>query len=300
MRRLKPSTMDQAGSLRERLVDDGYLYLPGLLEPSGLLALQEELRRVLVGAGWLAERTGLAMPRCRSDSFTAVYPAVQRIEAAHRLAHHSRIDALMADLLDGPVFCHPPKVIRLVPPTAPESRFSIRSHQDFSVLQLSADVLTCWIPLVQCTSACQGLRILPGSHLRGYLRPNPALGGSRPIYLDVLPDDPNWAIADYRIGDVVVFHSLTVHAGGPNTSGLLRMSIDVRYQRTDEPLFSDFLHPHGWPRTPDWASLCEGWETTRWHQVPPEVPIVASPAEISYELPVPRSRLLERYRAPVK
>lgn len=287
--------------LRARLVTDGYLYLPGFLDPAEVMAVQTELRPALHRAGWLAGPADLTVARSglrfSADSFAVLYPVVQRVESFHRLAHHPSLSSLARSLLEGPVFCHPAKVVRLAPPTADARTYATRAHQDFVVQHVVTDVLTMWIPLAECTLERQGLRIIPRSHRHGYLPTDPAQGGARPLYLDVSPDDPRWATAEYRLGDVVLFHGLTVHGGGPNSTTSLRISADIRYQRTDEPMLAEFAHPHGWPRTPDWPELTQGWNSRTWYELPDEVDLVPLPANLSYEevltrLRAPHSRLL--------
>ncbi len=73
-------------------------------------------------------------------------------------------------------------------------------------------------------------------------------------------------------GDVLLFHSMTVHKGIPNRSDKLRMSIDVRYQPVSEPFNPmNADRPYGlpkswdamyamWPDTPEAARLRYYWE----------------------------------------
>ncbi|MDT0266578.1 phytanoyl-CoA dioxygenase family protein [Streptomyces sp. DSM 44915] len=292
---------DDPGPLRERLVADGYLYLPGFLDPAEVLAVQRELRAVLAEVGWLADadslRVGADDLRFTAESFATVYPAVQRVESFHRLGCHPELAALTGALLAGPVFCHPARVLRLAPPTAADGGYFTRAHQDFVVQHVTTDALTLWLPLADCTARRQGLRVLPGSHWNGYLPTDASVGGARPLYLDVPWDHPDWATADFRPGDLVVFHSLTVHGGGPNTSDQLRLSADIRYQRHDDPMRAEWTHPHGWPRTPDWPELTGDWSSRAWIEVPPEVPLVPLPTGVPYadilrDLHAPPSRLL--------
>lgn len=287
-------------AVRDRLVSDGYVYLPGLLDVEPILDVQRQLRAGLAEVGWLDSPDTLTTPRreLRFDaaSFGTVYPAVQRVEAFHALAHDSRILDLASAVLGGTVFCHPAKVARISPPTTHGRSFT-RPHQDFVVLHVASDVITAWIPITACTPTKQGLRVIPASHRDGFLPTDAAAGGRRPLYLSVTDDDPRWATEDFALGDVVLFHSLTVHGGGPNTSDEIRLSADVRYQLVTDPIRAEFTHPHGWPRTPDWDVLCAGWSTRRWIETPAEVPQIPMP-DVDYgdylsTLDAPPSSLLK-------
>ncbi|MEW2514685.1 phytanoyl-CoA dioxygenase family protein [Streptomyces sp. NPDC046870] len=297
--------LDDVEALRDRLADDGYLYLPGLLDPAGPAAVQAELRAALYGIGWLADPDGLSVSRSGlsfgRDGFATVYPAVQRLESFHRLAFTPRLWTFMERFLGGPMFCHPARVVRLAPPSADPVRYFTRAHQDFVVQHVTTDALTVWLPLTDCDARRQGLRLIPGSHRAGFLPTDPAQGGRRPLYLPVAPDDERWASADFALGDAVVFHSLTVHGGGPNSSDEIRLSADVRYQLTTEPLRTQFAHPHGWPVTPDWDELAAHWDSHDWITLDPEVELVDFPEGVDYgaylaALQAPPSRLLDRKR----
>ncbi|MEU3031251.1 phytanoyl-CoA dioxygenase family protein [Streptomyces incarnatus] len=294
---------DETSKLTSQLVRDGYVYLPGFLSTEKVEAVNRHLRQALHGIGWLAgpEKSQVAPgaePKFTGESFRQVYPVIQRLELFHQLAHDEKILRLMAGLLGGSIFCHPAKVCRISTPSAADGAYFTRAHQDFVVLHTCSDVLTAWIPFTPCTTESQGLRILAGSHQDGFLPTDASVGGARPLYLPVDANDPRWMTADYAVGDMVVFHSLTVHGGGPNRSDAVRLSADVRYQRTDdEPMRAEFAHPHGWPRTPDWDDLCAGWSTRAWVETPVTVPLEPMPTDISYgaylsTLVAPPSRLL--------
>ncbi|MFJ1708966.1 phytanoyl-CoA dioxygenase family protein [Kitasatospora sp. NPDC088346] len=297
--------LDDVEALRDRLADDGYLYLPGLLDPAGPAAVQAELRAALHGIGWLTDPDRLTVSgdglRFERRSFGEVYPAVQRLEAFHRLAFTPRLWTFMETFLGGPAFCHPARVVRLALPSADPGRYATRAHQDYVVQHVTTDALTVWLPLTDCDRTRQGLRLIPGSQAAGFLPTDPEQGGRRPLYLPVAADDERWATADFRLGDVVVFHSLTVHGGGPNSSREIRLSADVRYQLTTEPLRAEFAHPHGWPVTPDWDELAAGWESREWIRLDPAVELRELPGDVDYGaylagLTAPPSRLLERRR----
>ena len=184
---------------------------------------------------------------------------------------------------------------RLAFPTDGEAEFFSKPHQDFVLLQLTADVLAFWLPLCACSERRPGLTLIPGSHHGGYRPPEPALGGTRPIYLDAA-GDAGWASADYQPGDAVVFHSLLVHGGQANRGDSVRISADFRYQPVAEPIRPEYLHPSGHPRTPDWDVLARSWSSRRWFEVPAEVRTVPLPGGTDLDsylaaLTVPPSRL---------
>jgi hypothetical protein len=59
--------------------------------------------------------------------------------------------------------------------------------------------------------------------------------------------DPDvvWRRQDFMAGDVLFFHSLTMHQALPNrTHHELRLSIDNRYQRVEDEIDPAALRPH--------------------------------------------------------
>jgi hypothetical protein len=286
-------------ALAARFRQDGYIYLPGLLPADTVAVTAAELRSVLHGVGWIEDADSLRTPHrnrtFHTPWFADGYRAIQGVESFHRLAFERAIWDVAAGLLGAEIFCHPARVCRLAFPSDDPAEFFSRPHQDFVLLQVSADVLTFWIPLCACTDLRPGLTLVPGSHLGGYRPPVPALGGTRPIYLDA-PAEAGWASADYQPGDVVVFHSLLVHGGRTNRGDSLRISADFRYQPLADPIRPEYLRPSGHPRTPDWDVLARSWSSRRWVEVPPEVRTVPLPEGTDLDsylaaLTVPPSRL---------
>ncbi|WP_326690283.1 MULTISPECIES: phytanoyl-CoA dioxygenase family protein [unclassified Streptomyces] len=303
MRSLRDSSdvREDPDGLTGRLREDGYLYLPGALDPDRAEAVSADLRAALHGVGWLDE-PGTTRVRSRDRKFTGEsmsggYAALQGVESFHALGHDQALLELTSGILGGPGFCHPARVGRVSFPEAGAGGFFTRPHQDFSVLHVTTDVLTTWIPFTACSDDHQGVCILPGSHREGYRRPDPTMGGARPLYVREEPEDPRWATADFQLGDIVVFHSLTVHGAMTNHSDRVRLSADFRYQLPTDPLRPEWLHPHGWPRTPDWPELTQGWSSQRWTEAPAEVPLIPAPEGLEYleildGLEPPRSRVL--------
>ncbi|MFF5259927.1 phytanoyl-CoA dioxygenase family protein [Actinomadura viridis] len=288
MRTLRDSSdaRDDMNDLAGRLREDGYVYLPGTLDPDRVEAVSADIRAALLRVGWLDE-PGTTRVRARDRRFTGEslsqgYGGLQSVESFHALGHDPALLEVTSGLLGGPAFCHPAKVGRVSFPTDAPAAFFTRPHQDFVVLHVTTDVLTVWIPFTACSAEHQGLCVLTGSHRDGFRLPDPSMGGARPLYVCVEPDDPRWATADYRPGDIVIFHSLTVHGAMANRSDRVRLSADIRFQLPTDPIRPEFLHPHGWPRTPDWPELTGGWTSLRWTEAPPEVPRVPPPPGLEY------------------
>jgi hypothetical protein len=77
-------------------------------------------------------------------------------------------------------------------------------------------------------------------------------------------EELRWVTTDYGAGDVILFHSKTVHAALHNASELfMRLSVDFRYQLEGEALTEICLRPHFERLT--WDEVYSGWKSDR-HQ----------------------------------
>jgi ectoine hydroxylase-related dioxygenase (phytanoyl-CoA dioxygenase family) len=98
-------------------------------------------------------------------------------------------------------------------------------------------MLTTWIPLAEVPAALGGLAVRPGGHRERPRRPRLLAGSER-----------GWSTADYRPGDVIIFHCLTPHAALPNTGYRLRLSADFRWQHPGYPAPGEMIRgPAGRP-----------------------------------------------------
>lgn len=287
-------------ALRVLMGDEGVILLRGVLDLAALGAVRDAIGTVLAGAGWTTDSTTLAAtPSVRSPGqpgFGEVYAQVQAFEAVHRLVFDTALPDVVAGLFDEDVFVHPGKVVRMMPPD-PGGAIRTRPHQDFPVLQTTADTVTCWTPLVPCPPALGGLMLRPGSHRDGYLEPDGEGFGPYPVFLAVSDDEPGWATTTYEPGDVVLFHGLTVHASLPNTTDRLRLSMEFRFQSVADPIMAATLRPNRASEVPPWDVLTDGWSTRRWVEAPPGVEVVRPGAgttfdELLRDLTVPPSRFV--------
>ena len=279
---------------RQRLARDGYLFVRNLLPTEDVAAVEGAiLNAVSAAGGWLAEGTDpaewIAGPSVAAEGyddpdFWAMYRRVQSLQSFHEFAHHPRILAAVEGLLESKVFVHANHVARVVGPSDRIEPTHI--HQDWRPIQGAADTLTVWIPLADIPPPLGGLRILEGSQHTGVVPLDPE---TETIHID--EHDPRWRTASYRQGDVLIFHSLTVHAGMPNTTDRLRRSCEFRYQRVSDPaVVSTVTLPH-WHPSVDWPELTEGWTSLASIEVPDfvEFEMLDDTAPV---MPTPPSRLL--------
>lgn len=300
MRHLQPldSSTDLLGDadrLRDRLVEDGYLFLPGLLPRERVLEVRQEILRVMSKIGWLEDGTDPLDERPgpnrtdRDPDWFEGYVQILAVEAFNRLPHSDELLSVVRAIVGDPVIVHPQKIARV---TFPGSDYPTLPHQDFLLIQGAADTLTSWIPLGDTSSELGSLRILAGSHREGLRSVRAAEGMGNLVIDGVDMDDPRWrGIDHFSPGDVLLFHSLTVHEAPGNKGAGLRLSGDFRFQNANDPIAPGPLLPTGFGggHGQGWWPLTKGWSTTAWVDLEHPVKIVSFSRD---PLSTPPSRLL--------
>ena len=257
--------LDDASELRERMDREGYLFFRELIDPASNWEVRKDVLQVLQRAGWLKEGAplidGIGNGRRvyvePEPDFLEVYQEVQKMESFHRLAHSQAILDVMEKLIGEEVLPHPAKIARLMFPQ--NNQHSTPPHQDFVHIQGTTETYTCWMPLGDCPRELGGLNVLPRSHKQGVHDYHLSLGaGGMGVDADYLRGD--WLTTDYRAGDALIVHSLTVHESLPNsTPDRMRLSADYRYQGVSEPMLDTFLMPH---YSTSWDDIYPGWQST--------------------------------------
>jgi hypothetical protein len=237
MRELTDSSAVRADSaqLRHRLATDGYLYLPGLLPAADVRAAHDEVLRELSAGGWTdaaGHPAGTRRPVTVRDALgDPSFRAALMGRGLNRLPYLAPFRQLVRSLLGPDAFCYPAKVLRTVYPERPGAAVALGRyiHQDYQNSGVQ-DMFTAWLPLMDIPARLGGLAVRPGSQLGPPVRPRRLRSAG-----------PDWASADYRPGDVLLFHCMTAHAAMPNRAQYVRLSMDCRWQRPDQPAPSDMV-----------------------------------------------------------
>lgn len=249
--------LNNPAALRHLAEDQGVVLLRGVISPKAISAVAELLTDAATEVGWLSAGRGLngVHENPGDPAWQTWYNRVQRARAFHALAHDPRLLAAVAAVVGGTVLAHPRHIARCVGPDT--ARCTTPPHQDVWYIGGSQDIWTAWAPITDCPEDLGGLAVLPGSHQRGVLANQDAVGaGGRTVAAAL---DDTWAWEPLRAGDVLLFHGLTVHQGCDNRSDRLRLSMDMRFQRADLPVRADSLQPH-FDIAP-WEELYKEWPT---------------------------------------
>jgi Phytanoyl-CoA dioxygenase (PhyH) len=221
-------------ALRQRFAADGYLFFRGLLPAGQVRAAGAAVAAHLRSGGWVDDK-GSPPPGAGAVQLTDALtdPAFRRALTCaefNQIPYLPPLRGLVRAILGRSAFSYPAKVLRAIHPERPRSRTKGRyAHHDYAVSGVQ-DMLTTWLPLMDIPVRLGGLAVRPGGQL------------GRPIVPWVLrPAQRGWATADYRPGDVIMFHCLTPHAALPNTTSALRLSGDFRWQRPDGPAPAELI-----------------------------------------------------------
>jgi len=254
-----------------RADDDGYLYFRGLLARNRVLGLRAQMMQVVAEHGWLQSGTDpvdgvadvaafdrvdpVAAAFCGTGIPLAAYRDIYRIQEFHAIGHDQALMSLYDGLLGGNIVRQPLSIARVMVPGT--RSVPTPPHQDFIHIQGTKNVWTAWFPLGDCPVELGALSVLVGSHADGLLTYHAAEGAGQ-LEAYICDSGLAWGTADFQAGDVLTFNSLTVHRGMPNQIGeRVRLSLDLRYQRADEPITHGSVVPHCEVLT--WDEVYQGW-----------------------------------------
>ncbi len=249
--------------LRARANSNGYLYFPRLLPADEVLQLRHEVLLIHEKHGLLREGSDPDAALHKEGVYVDVEyvkkptPAVKvfynKVLASRNFNaffHHPIIINLIQVLLGRAILVHPRVICHIVFPR----RFdhTVEPHQDFAPVRGTQNTWTVWIPLGDCNTDLGGIAVARGSNHLGFLNADSLAIGNG------LADQTEWNWNPLTSGDVLMFHSLTVHQGCDNvTTDTIRLATSARYQPVREPVDKLALGPQrGWA---DWSELYADW-----------------------------------------
>jgi hypothetical protein len=253
--------LNDASALRQRMADDGYLYLPGLLDRDEVMAARQSVLQRLWDQGSLDPAFPLMDGVTKSDvHFTFRPDLAEKNPAVEQLLYGHDMMGFFDHFLGAPATHFDYTWLRA---KAPGGRTATQPHCDIVYMSRGTKQLfTAWTPLGDVPYAMGGLMVLEGSHHKTAL-----LGDYWEVDVDAycvngkdskehLPytwhntggafdqDALNaqhmvggrWLSHEYHMGDVLIFSVYTMHASLDNQTNRVRLSTDSRYQLASEPL----------------------------------------------------------------
>jgi Phytanoyl-CoA dioxygenase (PhyH) len=248
--------IDDVSSLKQRLAEDGYLYLPGYLDRDEVLEARAVITDRLAAEGALESGTPPIEAIVRAGVDFKFRPDLARDNAPlDRLLYSGRMMAFYERFLGGPVLHFDYTWLRAVAPgrgTAPhgDSVFMNRG---------TSNLYTAWVPLGDISYELGGLIVLERSHRLDEIK---STYGQRDVdtycanhddaalyasgekwWNGQLSDNPfelqrqldlRWLTGEFKAGDLLTFTLYTLHGSLDNHSDRVRISSDSRYQLASE------------------------------------------------------------------
>jgi len=249
--------------LYRRMCRDGYLFVRELIPPDVLEPVRIKWLEIARDAGWVDRRAPLEQGMADLSGFCAepqpsymevMYRLYREVPEFHAIQHHPRLIDMLARMLGDTILPHARIIGRTIFPKRTE--YTTPAHQDWIPIQGCEETITAWIGISDVPKEMGGLQLNAGSHHGGIYNFKPALGAGGTEITDPLDED-QWVYSPQAQGDVLFFHSLTVHRGMANTSDRLRLSIDARFQRVSDPVAPGSLGPHS--NGLDWEEFYVDW-----------------------------------------
>ena len=254
--------------LRERFNDWGYLYIKRYIPPADCERL---LDAVLLACDPYIRGNASSSPHLEGEPFfetdpvwDEIYPKIQSLEAFHTFFHQQHVLNLMEIVTGAPVFVYPMKMARISTPG--KIGFETPPHQDAHSHHAGPTMAGFWVPLHDVSEPMGRVKVLPKSHKLG-VRPVFNTQGVGGVQCEIYENETTWHVSDVEAGDVLIFHSCTVHRAEPNTtSEAVRISVDTRFCDHGAAVFSTNLDPHhGWRIAGlDWPSIYSGWQNSQY------------------------------------
>ncbi len=237
--------LGDADALHQRLDDDGYLLLRGLLNRDLVLETRRQMTSILAEDGALEPGTDpleAVVAQGGRGNFMGGENRLTQTEGFGRLVASPEVMGFFEGLRGGPIRTYDYQWLRVVAP----GEFT-GAHYDIVYMgRGTPNVLTCWIPLGAVPLEHGPLCVLSGSHRLDRIK---ATYGKMDVDRDHVvgwfSTDPKevvdqyggqWLTTEFEPGDVMVFGMYTMHGSVTNTSDRYRISSDTRYQLATEPV----------------------------------------------------------------
>lgn len=184
----------------------------------------------------------LQLSRADRSHGGAIFDAGRRLLPLHQLSVDPDLIHLAAKLMGTEtMIASDVKAVRVDHPR--EDRYLFDWHQDYPYIMDSEDAVVFWLPLqdVDETNGC--LRVAPGTHQLGLLdmhihdfrnqqnNKQKFMEIADPSVVEQYPQ----VSAPAKLGDVLVFSTMTLHASQANTSSRARWTAQIRFGNFEHP-----------------------------------------------------------------
>lgn len=255
--------LGDAPALRQRMIEDGYLFFRNLLDQGQVIEARQQVLESLVTEELLDKTFPLIEAVAAPKVKISLMPEGQRFPAIRRLLHSDRIMALFTELLGGQA-----RVLDYIWLRAKSPGLATAPHCDIVYMSRGTkNLYTSWVPLGDVPAEHGSLIILEKSHLLenlkntygqmdidkdgnakkirfrhgGFFRGGQYSKNPRAVQKEF---GLRWLTTDFRAGDLVIFSVFTMHGTLDNASDRIRLSVDARYQLASEPVDERWVGEH--------------------------------------------------------
>jgi 2-oxoglutarate-dependent dioxygenase len=204
--------------------DEGYLYIPGVLDAETVEAMRREIFDIMAVYGMTYERLCKA-----STSSDKLRPSTQYLAGSKldQYIHSERMRQLVSALLGGDSSLY----YAFSAVKAGGGGGTFHFHQDNQYTRHDGPSINMWLALSPMSLDNGCLCVVPRSHLDGTLESKPSGDGDQHKRTAIDPD--NYLPVRMNPGDVIAFSRLTVHGSGPNNTNEPRMAYAMQFHRDD-------------------------------------------------------------------
>jgi hypothetical protein len=274
--------VDDFNELRNRLKEDGYLFIRDYLDREEVLSVRNEIAQEMGKRGMLDFRFYLKDLKCRKGESVQFIPDIaNKSEKLQKLLYSGRLIDFYEGLYGEPIKHYDYTWLRAMPPGK-----GTNPHSDLPYMGRGThDQLTCWVPYGDISYNLGGLAILEKSHERmdllknyvyrdvdSYCENNPKQKSDADkgewTFTGTLSKNPKqisekferrWLTTEFKAGDFLTFGMFVVHAAMDNlTDNQYRLSSDSRYQRASDPIDDRWIgeNPTGHTRAGKKGRVC--------------------------------------------
>ncbi len=214
-------------------MEKGY-EVKSLFEPEQVNAVRQEIFSVFGRFGCKSDQDVMCLFRDDYGAFYGCAGLCQKLPSLWGLA----ISATKHLDMVHPVFNTKPLLMISSAYTAKSDAYwKIPAHQDWPSNLGSTNGVTVWVPLVDVDEELGPLEVSPGSHLLGSLEHE--MNGV-PVLKDYKGEFVSLPV---KVGDAIIFSTMTVHRSGVNKSDRIRWSCAFRYNDAAEESFIKRKYP---------------------------------------------------------
>ena len=264
--RSSADSLQDFDELRRRFEEDGYLYLPGLLDRDTLSAARQTMLEALAELDFIDTDYPLSDGIARREISVSAREMVglsRNNEPLRRALYGGPMIAFYEQFLGGPIR---PLDFTWCRVKSSGEETATNPHYDIVFMgRGTKNLYTSWTPLGDIPRRMGGLMILENSHrleeikstygqsdVDVYCTNEPSTSetesgqkrwqgsGTGTYSYDAISLGEElksrWLMTDYELGDLLVFSMYTMHASMDNLTNRLRLSTDTRYQLASEPV----------------------------------------------------------------